>query len=188
MIINSKDPDNQRYKLPPLLDYSSLAPPAPRTRNSDGENCECKICEIARKSGGEYHSFAKKQTNKSGPAPTSVQSPPAKTLAFCSKCWAQIGKGKPHQCSKTSKSGNLAGILKSTSQKSRAKVTSSTLKKIAEDSGVSTKGGVAQLQTGSKPLPVQIGTQKVKPKVAKFSHENLKKLQTATNLSDNTLL
>ena len=83
-----KDPNNQRYKLPPLLDYASLAPPAPKTRNSACDRCECQICQIARKSGGEYHSFAKKQTNQSGPAPSFVKSPPAKTLAVCSKCWA----------------------------------------------------------------------------------------------------
>ena len=142
---------------------------------------------IARKSL-DYSAFAAKHTSRSGPPSTSAKSPPAKTLAVCSKCWAQIGKGKPHQCLKTTKRENLAEIVRNTSGKSRAKVTSETLKTIAEESGVSLKGGVVELQTGSKPIPVQIGTPKVKPKDNKFSHENLKKLQTANNLSDKTLL
>ena len=82
----------------------------------------------------------------------------------------------------------MANIVKNTSGKSRAKVTSVTLKTIAEEQEVSTRGGVVHLQTGAKPIPVQIGTPTVKPKVPKFSHESLKKLQAANNLSDKTLL
>ena len=137
---------------------------------------------IARTKGLE------KINNKSGPPPKLPQSSPAKTLAMCNKCWAEIGKGKPHQCHKPNKRENLAGIVKNSSKKSRATVATSTLKTIAEESGVSTRGGVIELQSGSKLLPVQIGTPRVKPKVAKFSHENLKKIQTAHNLSDKMLL
>ena len=179
-----QDPQSSRRKLPPLLNYNNLAPPAPKTRNTVDDKCECQICLIARMRGHEKINM----TSKTGPPPMVAQSPPAKTLAVCSKCWAEIGKGKPHQCLKSTKRENLAGIMKTTSRKSRAAVTCSTLKTIAEESGVSTKGGVVELQSGSRLLPVQIGTPKVKPKVAKFSHENLKKIQTAHNLSDKTML
>lgn len=99
-----------------------------------------------------------------------------------------IGKGKPHACVKTKKGNNLADIVRSRSEKSRSKVAASTLKSLAGDQGVSLRGGTIQLATGSNPLPVQIGTSKIRPKEAKFSHENLKKLQAAHNLSDNSLL
>ena len=116
------------------------------------------------------------------------KSPPQKTLAVCNKCWGETGKGIYHNCKKATKRENITNIVKNTSRKSKAKVTSSTLKVIAEEQQVSTRGGVVNLQTGSKPLPVQIGTPKVKPKVPKFSHENLKRLQAANNLSDKTLV
>ena len=83
---------------------------------------------------------------------------------------------------------NLSNIVRNTSGKSKAKVASSTLKSLAEEQGVSSRGGVIHLETGSKPIPVQVGTPKVKPRDPKFSHENLKRLQTANNLSDKTML
>ena len=88
----------------------------------------------------------------------------------------------------STKSTNLANIVKKTSGRSRAKIASSTLKTIALDQGVSTQGGLLQLQTGSRPIPVQLSAPKIKPKNAKFSHDDLKMMQTANNLSDQTLL
>ena len=82
----------------------------------------------------------------------------------------------------------MSNIVRNTSRKSQATVASNTLKHIAADQSVSTRGGTVELQTGSKPIPVQIGAPKVKPKETTFSHENLKKLQAATNMSDKTLL
>ena len=137
---------------------------------------------------GEHRVFAAKHKNPIGAPSINPKSPPAKTLQVCSRCFAHTGQGKPHNCVKTKKSENLANIVKNTSGRSRAKVTSSTLKTIAADQGVSTRGGIVELLTGSKTIPVQLGTPKIKPKEAKFSHENLKKLQTANNLSDKTLL
>ena len=136
----------------------------------------------------EYCDYVAQNSNPVGAPSTNPKSPTAKALTVCTRCFSEIGRGKPHPCVKTKKSENLAHIVKNTSGWSRAKVASSTLKTIATDQGVSTRGGIIELQTGSKPIPVQIGTPKVKPKAAKFSHENLKKLQTANNLSDQTLL
>jgi hypothetical protein len=79
-------------------------------------------------------------------------------------------------------------IVRNVSSKSRSTVTSNTLKTIADEQCVSTRGGTVKLQTGSKAIPVKIGTVKVKPKEPTFSHENLKRLQAANNLSDKSLL
>ena len=127
-------------------------------------------------------------SSKRGPVPIAQPSPPARVLPLCSKCFSEIGAGKPHTCHKTTRRENLSNLVRSTSRKSQSSVTSSTLKAIATDQSVSTRGGTLTLQTGSKPLPVQIGTPKVHPKQATFSHENLKRLQASTNLSDKSLL
>ena len=175
-----QNPHNSKHKLPPLLNYEHLAPPPVKTRTTSTEGCKCPISLIA-KQNLNYSAYADLQSNKVG-------APQAKTLPVCSKCWGEIGKGIPHNCQKSTKRDNLSNIVRNTSGKSKSKVASSTLKSLAEEQGVSSRGGVIQLETGSKPIPVQVGTPKVKPKDPKFSHENLKRLQTANNLSDKTML
>ena len=88
----------------------------------------------------------------------------------------------------TTRRDNLTSIVRNTSRKSRTTVAANALKTIADEQGVSVRGGTVNLQTAFYPVPVQIGTPKVKPKEPTFSHENLKKLQLATNLSDKSLL
>ena len=78
--------------------------------------------------------------------------------------------------------------MRKTSTRSRSKLTAKGLKSVAEEEGVSTRGGTLNLKTGSKPLPVKIGTSKIQPKPAHFSHENMKRLQASINLSDSSLL
>ena len=173
--------------MPPLLDYQNLGPPGPKTRATASDSCNCQVCLIARQNL-DYAAYAASQSNPVGAPPVNPKSPPQKTLAVCSKCWGAVGKGIPHDCQKSSKVENITNIVKSTSEKSRSKVTSSSLKVIAEEQEVSTRGGVLNLKTGGNPLPVQIGAPTVKPREPKFSHENMKKLQAATNLSDKMLL
>ena len=182
-----QNPHNSKHKLPPLLNYEHLAPPPVKTRTTSNESCKCTICLIA-KQNLNYSAYADLHSNQVGAPPINPKSPPAKTLPVCSKCWGEIGKGIPHNCQKSTRRDNLSNIVRNTSGKSKAKVASSTLKSLAEEQGVSSRGGVIHLQTGSKPIPVQVGTPKVKPKDPKFSHENLKCLQTANNLSDKTML
>ena len=170
-----------------MLNYQELGPPPPTTRATSDSPCSCKICLIARQNL-TYSNFAAKHTNPIGAPPQDQKSPPAKALTVCSRCFTLIGKGVPHPCVKAQKVANLSSIVRNTSGKSRSKVAAATLKTIAADQGVSTKGGTLQLQSGKNPLPIQLGTPRIQPKKAKFSHEELKKLQTAHNLSDKTLL
>ena len=81
----------------------------------------------------------------------------------------------------------MTELVQSSSQESKCKITVATLKSIAAEQSVSTRGGTVMLKSGSKVLPVQIGNRKVLPVEAKFSHENLMKLQSALNLSDISL-
>lgn len=95
-----------------------------------------------------------------------------------------VAKGVPHHCSKVQKQENLANLVKSTSAKSKSKVTSNVLKEICTEAGVSHTGGTVNLSTGGSPLPVQVGKSKLKARVPRFTLEGLKRLQSANNLSD----
>ena len=106
---------------------------------------------------------------------------------FAQSVSVKLDKENPMSVIKIKKSANLSNIVRNTSTRSKSKITASGLKNIAEEQGTSTRGGTVKLQTGSKPIPVVIGAPQIKPKQAKFSHENLKRLQAATNLSDKSM-
>ena len=89
---------------------------------------------------------------------------------------------------KTVKRDNMVSLLRNNSEKSQAAVTVSSLKTIAEDQNMSTRGGIVKLTSGSKLLPVQIGTSKLKRPSKVFSHEDLMALQRELNWSDNMTL
>ena len=95
-----KDPSATR-QFPPLLNYDVITAPPLNTKSSITINCPCTICDLARTSGADYNEFKKKHSNSIG-KPGSTDSPPAKTLAICTKCYSEVGKGKPHDCNKCS--------------------------------------------------------------------------------------
>ena len=95
-----------------------------------------------------------------------------------------VHKGYGHLCTKTKKQENLAGYVKSNSARTKGKITSNVLKSICSDTGVSTGGGTVSLKTGGKAFPVKVGNPQKPPKVPKFTHESLKRLQAANNFSD----
>ena len=107
-----------------------------------------------------------------------------KAIPVCSKCFSMLAKGVPHHCTKVQRQENLTHFVKSSSIKSKSKVTSKVLKDICMDTGVSHGGGTLSLSTGGAPLPVQVGKPKLKPKVPRFTLDGLKRLQSANNLSD----
>ena len=83
---------------------------------------------------------------------------------------------------------NLAGIVKSKSLKSKAKITASTLKAVFSDQNISSQGGTATLPTGGRPVQVTLGrSQHTTQKAARWSHGDLKRLQAAMNLSDRNI-
>ena len=188
-IIINQNPLNPGRKLPPLFDYADLVPPPPNTRSTPNQNCLCKVCKIARKSL-DYQQFASNHVNPIGMPPTnpSPKSPPPKVVPICTKCFSEVGKGKTHQCLKSTKRGNLSRIVRDTSKKSKSQITANSLKNIASDEGISTRGGTVHLKTAGKSIPVQVGQSKVKPRQPLFSHESLKRLQTANSLSDRGLM
>ena len=169
------------------MKYESLVPPPPLTRSSADSPCMCTICEIARLKCEDYKKYAGEQSNPVGAPAKHPQSPPGQPITVCSKCLSLFAPGKSHICLKTTKRDNLSEMVRQSSDKSKSTVTVSTLKTMAEDQGVSTKGGTVMLKSGSKVLPVQIGSSRVKAVQGRFSHGSLMRLQVALNLSDNTL-
>ena len=196
-----QNPQKPSRKLPPLLNYDDLGPQPSTTRSSLGSRCNCHICSLARQNL-TYKKYVVEHSNPVGNPSKPPKPPSPKAVTLCSKCFTEIGRGIPHNCVKVSikknkkikkhfykaqRVSNLSSIVRKTSVKSRSKVATSTLKTIAESQGVSTRGGVVQLQSGKKELPVQIGAPQTMPRQATFSHENLMRLQTANNLSDRNL-
>ena len=110
--------------------------------------------------------------------------PKARSMIMCSSCFGVKGKGIVHKCTKSYKQINLIDITKSSSENTKGKVTSSVLKDMCKDSGVSLKGGHINLATGGKNLSIQVGKSAMSLPKPRFSHENLKRLQAANNFSD----
>ena len=184
-----QNPDNPGRKLPPLLDYSELREDKRKTRNSEsGHDCDCGLCDIARMKNEEKKKFAQKHTNPVGAPPSNPPEFPPSPIKVCPRCFSEVGPGKPHHCVKTVRRENLATLVRSSSEKSKSAVTVSVLSSMADDQGVSKRGGTINLSSGSKKLPIKIGTDKTKVPQKKFSHEDLMALKTDLNLSDNSTL
>ena len=137
--------------------------------------------------GYEYTQFKNDHSNPVGTPATKPLSPPPKTVPVCSKCLSVVGPGKKHICSKVTFQSKVADMVKGRSMKSRSRVACSILKSVAADQGISSRGGKVELQSGSKTLPVSLGTPQVVPKQPRFTHEDLKRVQAAHNLSDRAI-
>ena len=131
-----------------------------------------------------YRSHHKEVSNPVGAPKIVAISPPGRCLPVCDKCYSIVSKGVSHICKKTQKQSNLAEMVKSSSLRSKSKITSEVLKNICSDSGVTLKGGEIKLSTGGKSLPVKVGAPENLPKTPRFSHDSLKRLQAAYNFSD----
>ena len=82
---------------------------------------------------------------------------------------------------------NLADLVKSRSKKSKAKITAKSLKSVFDDQTLPYTGGTATLSTGGTPVQVTMGAienLKKTKKSARWSHKDLKRLQSSMNLSD----
>ena len=84
----------------------------------------------------------------------------------------------------------MEGLVKSSSRKTKGRVTTTCIKSVFADANITTRGGTTTLPSGGRhPLTVTLGSRaKDLMKPAKFSVENLIKIQTAFNFSDKTTL
>ena len=183
-----QNPENPGRKLPPLLDYSTLQTVPQTTRLSSAAPCPCTVCSLARMDLSSYSKFIKECSNKVG-RPLDKQSiEPPKKIVLCDSCFSELAPGKPHVCQKTVKRNNIVSLIRSTSVASQSAVMASSLKTLAEDIGESSRGGTLHLQSGSKQLEVKVGQSRKRPQAVQFSHENLRRLGTKLNLSNNSIM
>ena len=183
-----QDPENPGGKLTPLLDYSILQTAPQTTRLSSAAPCPCTVCSLAKMDLSSYSKFIKEHSNKVG-RPLDKQSiEPPKKIVLCDSCFSELAPGKPHVCQKSVKRNNIVSLIRSTSVASQSAVMASSLKTLAEDIGESSRGGTLHLQSGSKQLEVIVGQSRKRPQAVQFSHENLRRLGTKLNLSNNSIM
>ena len=175
--------ERKSHLLPLKLPYSKLVAPGAATRSSACNPCSCSVCKIARTFPIQIQRAVLSSILSVGDDEEQPASPGVRVQ--CSKCLTYTGRGKAHKCNKTTRRSNLEELVKSSSSKTKGKVTSACLKAVFEEAGVTIKGGTTTLPTGCLPITVTVGPQ-AKPK--KFSAANLIRLQTAYHFSDRTTM
>ena len=200
ILVIFQNPDSDKTRKPPVCPkFENLRGHHPTTRSGGGNIvCDCTVCEIARinrppgqcgflELPGKFQSLL---FPDQVPADSNSKSGSKDVIRMCSKCLAQIGKGLPHLCSKSQMRENLAGIVKSKSKKSKAKVTASSLKSVLDDQGLTSSRGTATLPTGGTPMQVSMGVTSdlnLTRKSARWTHSDLRRLQSVMNISDRAL-
>ena len=161
----------------------------PSSRASAESSCPCTVCCIARMDMNEYKEYLKGHKNSLGRPSLKPKMEDPKNIKICEKCLSEIHPGKTHMCLETVKRENLCKLLENSSTNSKSSVISSGLKELANGQGESNKGGVIKIFSGGPQLlPVQIGTSRTRPVTQIFSHENVNRLGTQLNLSNNSLM
>lgn len=111
----------------PIFDRDKIRVPR-KTRGAAAATdfCDCTICEIARTTINSKSPCQK--LSKGRPTSTTIDDgdSPA-NLKICTHCFCQIGRGKPHVCSKTKKFTNLTGLIASQSSDDPEKFCASTI-------------------------------------------------------------
>ena len=144
------------------------------------------MCDISRLKLQDNVKYEKNQSNEKG-APVKMENSPVSTMKVCTKCFSVIAPGKEHICNKTSLNNNMREFIQKKSPGTQSKLTCTILKTTATDCDSSTRGGVVELKSGSKPLLVSIGTPTELKTSPQFSHEDMKRVQVDHNLSDVTV-
>ena len=155
----------------------------PQTRSNPV--CTCEICRIANarfENLGKEHAFLKKKKGmpshsdwmkKDSPAPLNVQ--------VCSWCFSEIGRGKPHNCTRTTRRENL---LAKVSPIVSAQLSTHTIKQKVEETGCST----IKLNTFGAPMTITAGQIDSSSSSLNITHESMLEMQTTLNLSDRKIL
>ena len=179
--------DAKRKLVPINYEDKKSPPPSVTTRAAASVKCDCFCfwCRVARLSGPEYLIHA----NSVRQPPKKSSPPKPRHVTRCERCHAVIGKGKRHQCTKTTRNKNQKAMVKACSTEGQKRHTSSLLNSFCEEEGIDRQSGTLLLNSGSKFKTINMGKKKpeAQMKVAdliKFGNENSKSdrdiLKTAT--------
>ena len=140
--------------------------------------------------GEEYNIFLREHRNRVGrPADPNMnyETEGEGSMKLCKKCLSELSPGKQHSCVKTTKRENLIELVQNMSPKTKSALLVTELKAQAVEQGQSVKGRQINLQSGSCQLPITVG-QSSKTSDKQFSHQDLIRLGTRLNLSNNSLM
>ena len=165
--------------LPELHDFSKVF--VPRFLRSAPISCNCMICKVARsgtlKSKSAAHPLGLKKRIQGRPSTGKV----AAALKHCPKCLTTLARGKPHSCTPTSLTKNVAAKFPAAVEKAAISV-------------IKTKkpspGGTVRLSQLSGPLfPVVPGSSNSvqNQTTATLSTSALMGIQSQTSLSNNKM-
>ena len=166
-------------RLPDIKDYESKK--APRvTRASASGVCGCFWCKIDKMNGLEYN------RHKESVRPvTKAKAEPKKSVVRCAECHSILGRGLPHNCTKTTRNENAKEMVREFSGEGQRHVTSKLLNEFCEEEGVDKRHGTLKLNSGNKTKTVTIGPQKPQPQIAV---QDLIDFGNARNFSDEALM
>ena len=116
------------------------------------------------------------------------ESTSAKQATVCRQCLSELGPGKQHFCTKTTRLQNIKGFVSESSPTSIQKLTAKCLKNINEPG---TSDEIIRLKTSTgKNLPVSIKSKEknIQARRELFTVENITDLQRNLNLSQRSAI
>jgi hypothetical protein len=171
--------------MPPRQNYEQIVsdlhniPPA--TRSSPV--CMCKICRIAQStlpSIGSKLELSTSAPRGRPPSHPSTEKITASSKVLCSYCFSEVGKGKPHICSKRNRVSNIQDVL---TPNTKDQLTSNSLRQKISDNDSS-----VTVATGGKPMTVSIGNVVRRQLYFPIKHDTMLNMQKSLNLSDKKTL
>jgi hypothetical protein len=178
MILSSREgakprPLPLRYNYEGLVQDLSNMPPLTRTHPS----CTCEVCRVAR---AQFPQLGPQHQVGSSRPPVNLPSQDTATV-LCSHCLSEVGKGKAHVCSKTTRLANIDNVF---SPRTKDHITSSTLRQKLQEAQRSS----VTLATGGAPMTVSVGGGARRKLDFSLPHSSMIQMQSALNLSDRQTL
>ena len=161
-------------RLPNITDYEKKRAP----RGTRSGVCDCFWCRINKMNGLEY----KRHSESVRPI---AKAQPKKKVVRCVKCHSILGRGLPHNCTKTARNENAKDLVREFSSGGQKRTTSKLLNEFCEEEGVDKRHGTLELNSGNKTKIVTIGPQKKQPQIAV---QDLMAFGNARNFSDEALM
>ena len=151
------NPGNPQRKLWKPKFSNMTPPPSHSSRLASDNQCTCTACEIAKitifpgkiSKTTPLTEFYWKLLYPDIPYPTpKLSTPKLSVQKRWKECFAVIGKGRVHNCTKKVMQENIHQIVINKSLNSKEKITGIIIKDIFDDKMISKKGGTVQLKTG----------------------------------------